>query len=103
VDHGEELRHRILELLMPGGEPVGEPSHRRSDFRVVQGSLDAAEVYFDRFRDLGEPMNAPNYPGELIALGGENRVGLRQRSKSGEPTMDVWVQYIPEIRKITFV
>jgi hypothetical protein len=103
VEHSEGLRQRILELLMPDGAPVGASGHRRGDIRVVQGSLEAAQEFFDRFRELGEPMHVTNHPGEMIALGGEDRVGLRRHSKSGEPTIDVWVQYVLEIRKIKFV
>jgi hypothetical protein len=103
VEHGEELRQRLLELLMPDGTLVGDSSHRRGHVRTLQGSTEAAEEFFDKFRELGEPLDVANYPGELIALEGEGRVGLRRHSRSGEPTIDVGVQCAPEIRKIKFV
>jgi hypothetical protein len=103
VERGEELRQTILELLMPSGDSVGESGHRRCDIRQVQGSLKDAREFFDRLRELGEPMHIRSYPGEIITLGGETRVGFRRHSKSGEPTIDVWVQYIPGVRKIKFV
>jgi len=103
VEQGEELQQRILELLLPDGDTIGAPGHRRSEFRQIQGSLEDAQELFDKFRGLGQPMNKECYPGEMIALGGENIVGFRRRSKSGEPTIDVSVQYVPAIRKIKFV
>jgi hypothetical protein len=75
----------------------------RDDIRILEGSLEDAREFFDKFRELGEPVSVAHYPGELIALGGENRVGLRRRSKSGEPTIDVALEWVPQIRKIKFV
>jgi hypothetical protein len=89
---------------MPGGEPVGEPGRSRvGGVRVVQGSLETAQEFFDKFRELGEPVNEARFSGELLALGDEGRVGLRRRSKSGEPTITVGLECVPEIRKIKFV
>ncbi len=98
-----ELRVRIRELLAPGGSPLGEPGRsRRGDVRVVGGGLEAARKLLDELSALGELTNAASYRGTLISFGGEGRIGLREHSKSDEPTMDVQVQCVPEIRKIKF-
>ncbi len=98
-----EVRQRILELLMPEGQPVGEPGHRRTDYRMVQGSVETAQEFFDKLRELGEPLHKDRYPGEMVALGDDDIVGLRRHSKSSEPTIDVGLQWLPDIRKIKFV
>ena len=98
----QELRQRIREVLVPGGEPVGE-SGRRPDVRLIVGQLGEAESFFGRLRELGEVIEVTDYPGVLVRLGEEGNVGLRSASKSGEPTIDVGLECVPEIRKIKFV
>ncbi len=98
----QELRSRIRELLVPGGEPIGEPG-RRPDIRRVPGGLEDAESFFEELKELGEVTGAAEYPGALVRLGDEGNVGLRPASKSGEPTIDVGLECVPEIRKIKFV
>jgi hypothetical protein len=44
----------------------------------------------------------PTYPGKIVDLPGGGRVGLRPKSKSGEPTIDIDIPGIP-IKKIKFV
>lgn len=98
----QELRWRIREVLVPGAEPVGE-SGRRNDVRRVAGGLEEAESFFEELEELGEIIVAVAYPGTLVRLGNEGNVGLRPTSKSGEPTIDVGLECVPEIRKIKFV
>ena len=100
----EEIRRKVRELLVPGGEPIGEAG-RHPDIRVLPGDIAAAREFLQKFRELGQVVaEAPaNYPGEMVLLGSGDRVGLRSRSKSGEPTIDVTVEYVPEVRKIKFV
>ena len=87
---------------MPGGEPIGETG-RRSDIRRVAGGLEEAESFFEELEKLGEVIAAMDHPGALVCLGEEGKVGLRPTSKSGEPTIDVGLECVPEIRKIKFV
>jgi hypothetical protein len=97
----EELRQRIRELLVPSGETVGEPG-RSTGIRVLPGGFEAAQRLFGELRKLGEVTEAATYSGLLVELGSEGRVGLRPASKSGEPTIDVGLQCVPEIRKVKF-
>jgi hypothetical protein len=97
----ELLRGRIRELLVPGDEPIGEPG-RRSDIRVVQGDFEVAQGFFGKLEEMGEVENVASYHGRLVRLGSEGRVGLRAASKSGEPTLDIALECVPEIRKIKF-
>jgi hypothetical protein len=97
------LRRRIREVLVPGSSPIGEPG---SGLRVreVQGNLESARQFFSRLEEMGEVVNVPGYPGGLmVCLGNEGRVGLRSRSKSGPPAIDVGLNCVPEIRRIHFV
>jgi hypothetical protein len=86
---------------VPGGEPVGEPG-RRPGIRVLPGGFEAAKGFFGELSKLGEETEADAYSGLLVQLDEEGRVGLRPASKSGEPTIDVGLQCVPEIRKIKF-
>ena len=97
----EVLRRRIRELLVPAGEVLGEPGRRRG-VRVAPGGIDAARELFARLAELGAPVDVPGFDGALVDFGEEGRVGLRRRSLSGEPTIDVSVQSVPQIRKIKF-
>jgi hypothetical protein len=98
-----ERRKKIGELLMPGGRPVGDPG-RRPGVRLLPGGPEEAREFLRRFDQLGQPERVEGYDGTLINLGGKDRVGLRERSRSGEPTVDVQVQWLPErLRKIKFV
>src|SRR5215218_3824856 len=98
----EELRWRVRELLVPGDDPVGEPG-RRPDVRIVEGGLEAALGLFDQLKEMGEVEKVASYNGHLVGLSSEGRVGLRHTSKSGEPTIDIRLECLPEIRKIKFV
>ena len=62
----------------------------------------AAEDLFDSLTVGGTPVTIPPYQGKMVDLPSGGRVGLRVKSKSGEPTMDVDIPGIP-IKKIKFV
>jgi hypothetical protein len=99
----EELRQKLRAILVPDNIPVGELGRsRRGDTRVMQGSFEEAQEFFQQLAELGEPVHTATHP-KLISIGSEGTVGLRRRAKSGEPTIDVGLQCVPEIRKIKFV
>lgn len=92
---------RLRELLMPDGKPVGRPGRRRR-VRVVGGGIAAAREIFDGLEDIGVVRETGDYDGVMLDVAG-GTVGLRERSVSGEPTLDISVQSVPEITKIKFV
>jgi hypothetical protein len=104
VAEQQELRRRIRELLVPGGEPIGEPS-QSPGIQRVHGDLATAQSYYDRLKEMGEMEQVSSYPGGwMVRLGNEGRVGLRPVSRSGgPPAIDVGLQCVPEIRRIKFV
>jgi hypothetical protein len=89
------------DLLMPQGKPIGTEGSKAS-IREVPGGRKAAEDLFDDLTAGGKPAVVPTYPGMMVDLPGGGRVGLRVKSKSGEPTIDVDIPGIP-IKKIKFV
>lgn len=89
------------DLLMPNGKPIGKKGSKAS-IREVPGGKKAADDLFDDLTAGGTPVVVPTYPGKLVNLPGGGRVGLRPKSKSGEPTVDVDIPGIP-IKKIKFV
>jgi hypothetical protein len=89
------------DLLMPKGKPVGAKGSKPS-IREIPGGQKAADDFFKDLTSGGKPVNLPAYPGKLIDLPGGGRVGLRPKSKSGEPTIDVDIPGIP-IKKLKFV
>lgn len=100
-----EKADRLRELLIPGGEPVGSPGSGWR-VRVVDGGLPAARDMFEGCKELGEVLKMERYDGIMLDLGNGDRVGIREVSGSGEPTLDIRVQSMPdihsEIRKIKF-
>lgn len=97
----EERRRRIRELLVPGGAPIGR-SGSRANIRVVLGDVETARELLRELEVLGQRETLAGYDGVSIDLGGGDRAGLRERSGSGEPTMDVTIGYVPEVWKIKF-
>jgi hypothetical protein len=89
------------DLLMPNGKPIGTRGSKDS-IREVPGGQKAADEMFDELTASGKPVALPSYPGKMVDLPGGGRVGLRPKSRSGEPTIDVDIPYIP-IKKIKFV
>ena len=89
------------DLLMPKGKPIGRKGSKAS-IREVPGGQKEAEDLFDDLTVGGKPVVVPAYPGKMIDLPGGGRVGLRPKSKSGRPTIDVDIPGIP-IKKIKFV
>jgi hypothetical protein len=89
------------DLLTPKGQPIGTAGSKLS-IREVPGGKKAADDLFDDLTDGATPAKVPSYPGKMFDLPGGGRVGLRPKSKSGEPTIDVDIPGIP-IKKIKFV
>jgi hypothetical protein len=89
------------DLLMPQGKPLGTKGGKAS-IREVPGGKKAAEDLFDDLSAGGTPAVVPAYPGKMVDLPGGGRVGLRSKSKSGGPTIDVDIPGIP-IKKVKFV
>jgi hypothetical protein len=86
---------------MPNGMPVGSQGSKAS-IREVPGGTKEADDFFDDLTVGGTPVTLPGYPGKMMDLPGGGRVGLRPKSKSGEPTIDVDIPGIP-IKKVKFV
>src|SRR5437667_3148916 len=84
--------------LMPQGKPIGAIGSKAS-IRVVPGGQKVVDDLFDDLTVGGKPVAVPTYPGKMVELPGGGRVGLRPKSKSGEPTIDVDIPDIP-IKKI---
>lgn len=99
----EERCHTVRRLLIPGGEPFGRPGRSRTGtIRVLSGGAETAQKLFARFEEIGETEEIPGYPGQAVGFDKGERVGLRLHSRSGEPTIDVTISYIPEIEKLKF-
>ena len=88
------------DLLMPQGKPIGTKGNKGS-IREVPGGQTAADDLFDDLTVGGKPVIVPAYPGKMVDLPSGGRVGLRPKSKSGEPTIDVDIPGNP-IKKIKF-
>jgi hypothetical protein len=87
--------------LMPGGQPIGIPGAGRQVWEVPGGSREAEELFANLSQ--GCTVNTPpGYPGKGCQLPGGGWVGLRPKSRSGVPTIDVNIPGMP-IRKIKFV
>ncbi len=86
---------------MPGGKPIGTKGSKASN-RQVSGGQKAADDWFDDLTVGGTSAIVPTYPGKMMDVPGGGRVGLRPKSKSGEPTIDVDIPGIP-IKKIKFL
>lgn len=103
-----DVQRRVREILVPGGEPLGEPGRSRTGtIRILPEGLAAAQHLFELLAPLGEAEERSGYRGPFISLESVNPtkpsgVGLRRQSRSGEPTLDVTIDYVPEITKIKF-
>ncbi len=86
---------------MPTSKPIGTRGSKAS-IREVPGGQEGAEDFFDELTVGGMPVTLPGYPGKMVDLPDGGRVGLRPKSKSGEPTIDVDIAGIP-IKKLKFV
>ena len=82
---------------------MGDPGSRPG-IRMMPGGLEDARKFLQQFEKIGQVEQVEGYDGVLINLGGNDRVGVREKSRSGEPMVDVQVQWLPErLRKIKFV
>ncbi len=107
---GGEMTCRVQEspvdILMPGGKPIGRPG-RGEGIREVVGGLPAAQALFDRLTRGGTPNTPPTYArkGHGFDLPGGGWVTLRPISKSdGSPAIDVNIPGIPQdvLKRIHF-
>jgi len=93
-----------LDILMPGGQPLGVPT-KRSDVREINGStLAEAKVLFDKLTVAGTAIAAPRYAGTMIRLPTGGTIGLRTiagRSPRTLATIDIDIPGCP-IRKVKF-
>ncbi len=89
------MSRSIDDILMPGGKPIGVKGRgRRASARIreVIGGEAEAEQLFRELTQGGVDVTPANYPGTMIDLrGGRGQVGYRPASRSGPPTIDVWV------------
>src|SRR5947207_319387 len=95
----------LLDLLYPGGQPIGNAGGRRKDrqnIREVPGGQQAADDLFAKLGRGGTAHTPPGYPGSGAYLPDGGWVGVRPAPKSGPPTIDVDIPGIP-IKKIKFV
>lgn len=91
----------VRDSLIPGGDPIGTAGSTES-IREVSGDERTAESFFNQLTSGGSPVSNPKYPGRLCVIPEGGIIGLRPRSKSGPPTIDVDVPGIP-IKKVKFV
>jgi hypothetical protein len=61
-------------VLVPDGEPIGEPS-RSPGIQEVQGDLATAQSYYDRLNEMGEMVQVSSYPGGWMVRLGQRRQG----------------------------
>jgi hypothetical protein len=96
-----EALTRVTDILKPGGRLIGQAG-RGSGVRELPGGLQEAQRVFERLRQGGKRIEDPRYKGTMYELPGGGRVGLRETSVSGPPTIDVNIPDIP-IEKIKFL
>jgi RHS repeat-associated protein len=93
---------RVLEVLAPGGTLLGRAGSS-ADIRVVKGTVEEARAVFAELTAGGRVLEKASYPGTLVEIEGKGLVGLREASKSGPPTIDLFLKGVDQIRKIKFV
>jgi hypothetical protein len=91
----------IADLLQPDGKLIGQAGSS-SRIRILKGGQAEAEILFRRLSSGGELVRGTSYPGSLVRLPGGGQVGFRPTSKSGPPTIDVFIEGIG-IREIKFL
>lgn len=79
-----------LDVLKPGGQNVGERGDN-SKIRVLPGGSEGARELLDRLTKGkgGMDVTPPGRQGQVIRLPDGSYIGLRPKSKSGPPTIDV--------------
>lgn len=105
-----DTQRRVREILVPDGKPLGEQGRsRKGTIRSMPGGLSAAQTLLERFKPLGNIVELESYRGSFISLEPWKLgmkpvgIGLREQARSGEPTLDVRIEYVPEITKIKFI
>lgn len=93
-------RKAISDLLLPGGQPVGNRG-RLDVIRELSGAQEAAEVLFEQLREGGTDVTPPGHRGKLVQMPGGGHIGYRPTSRSGPPTIDLNIAGVA-IRKLKF-
>ncbi len=78
-----------LDILAPGGQPIGNPG-TSPGIRELPGGLPAAQDLFGELSRGGTRIDKPGYPGTLVQLPNNGgTVGIRPVSGSGGPAIDI--------------
>ncbi|MHB0968001.1 MAG: RHS repeat-associated core domain-containing protein [Bellilinea sp.] len=81
------------DILMPGGSPIG--TYRKNpQIRTVANVTELNRIYNALTVDA-TPINVPSYNGQWYQLPNGGRVGWRDASSSGGPTIDIDIPGIP--------
>ncbi len=90
--------NRASDILMPGGQPIGDEGSR-PEIRELPGGRQGAQDMFDHLSKGGKVINDPDYPGTRVELpDGGGYVGFRPVSSpksGGAPTVDINVPGVP--------
>ena len=86
------------DILMPGGEPIGEPGTGQ-DVRELPGGTEEAEDLVEAVAGAigAEPIEGTDYPGKLFGTPEGEFVGVREEATSpgAKATVDVNIPGIP--------
>ncbi len=92
----------VTDILKPGGQFIGKAGSSAT-IRELSGGVDEARRMFEKLSQGGKLIDNPRYPGKLVELPGGGRVGLRESSTSGPPTIDIHdVPGLPDRVKLKF-
>lgn len=77
------------DILMPGGQPIGQPGTSAS-IREMPGGTQGAQGLFGQLTQGGTVTNDPRYPGTQVQLPNNGGIiGIRLQSNSGDSAIDV--------------
>lgn len=98
-----ERVEKLLKLLKPGGDLLGERPRPNSQVRrvPVPSPVEEARTLFEELAELGRPAPVAGNPGQRIVIPGLGYVNYREVSKSGPPSLDVSVT-IEGLEKVRF-
>lgn len=80
-----------VDLLKPGGRLVGEAGSS-SRIRLLQGGETEARPLFEQLTRGGRVLENSTFPGTLVEFPGGGKIGFRPISKSGPPTIGVFIR-----------
>ncbi|NJL26600.1 MAG: hypothetical protein HC897_01345 [Thermoanaerobaculia bacterium] len=90
-----------VDLLKPAGRAVGNPG-TSTRIRLLAGGEAEASAFFNNLARGGKVIENSRFPGTLVEMPGGARIGFRPVSKSGPPTIDVFIKEVG-IREIKFI